>query len=166
LLDDIALVRGDLEGGCDVDTRLHSECLTGDVFGSLRCDCRDQLELALGRVARLELGVILYMRQEGRGIGIAEKIKSYQLQERGLDTVDANRHLGFDDDLRDYSIAAAMLQRLGVTSVVLHTNNLLKIEGLKSNGVVVTRREPIIAPAREENSRYLSTKRDRSGHLL
>ncbi|MCA9717043.1 MAG: GTP cyclohydrolase II [Myxococcales bacterium] len=165
-LDDVALIRGDVRGAEELDTRVHSECLTGDVFGSYRCDCRAQLELALSRVAGSARGVILYMRQEGRGIGIANKIRAYALQEAGLDTVDANRHLGFDDDMRDYSVAAAMLQAMEVRSVVLHTNNLLKVEGLQNGGVAVARREPIVTPPRAENARYLSTKRDRSGHLL
>jgi GTP cyclohydrolase II len=165
-LDDVAIVRGDVAGREDVPTRVHSECLTGDVFGSFRCDCRDQLELALSRFARQGAGIILYLRQEGRGIGIAQKVRAYQLQQNGLDTVEANLHMGFDDDLRDYSAAAAMLHALGVASIELHTNNTRKIEGLRAGGVVVHRREPIIAPAREENRGYLATKRDKSGHLL
>jgi len=165
-LDDVAIVRGALQGATEVPTRVHSECLTGDVFGSFRCDCRDQLELALVRIAEAPTGIILYLRQEGRGIGIAQKVRAYQLQEQGLDTVEANLHLGFDDDLRDYSVAAAMLHALGVASVALHTNNLRKIEGLRAGGVVVARREAIIAAERLENAGYLATKRDKSGHLL
>ena len=165
-LDDVAIVRGALLGAVEVPTRVHSECLTGDVFGSFRCDCRDQLELALSRIAGAETGVILYLRQEGRGIGIAQKVRAYELQEKGLDTVEANLHLGFDDDLRDYSVAAAMLHALGVTSIALHTNNLRKIEGLRAGGVEVARREAIIAATRQENAGYLATKRDKSGHLL
>lgn len=165
-LDDVAIVRGSLLGAVEVPTRVHSECLTGDVFGSFRCDCRDQLELALARIAGAETGIILYLRQEGRGIGIAQKVRAYQLQEEGLDTVEANLHLGFDDDLRDYSVAAAMLHALGVTSIALHTNNLRKIEGLRAGGVEVARREAIIAASRQENASYLATKRDKSGHLL
>ena len=165
-LDDVAIVRGSLLGAVEVPTRVHSECLTGDVFGSFRCDCRDQLELALARIAGAETGIILYLRQEGRGIGIAQKVRAYQLQEEGLDTVEANLHLGFDDDLRDYSVAAAMLHALGVTSIALHTNNLRKIEGLRAGGVEVARREAIIAATRQENAGYLATKRDKSGHLL
>jgi len=165
-LDDVAIVRGALDGAAEVTTRIHSECLTGDVFGSFRCDCRDQLELAMARIAGGETGIILYLRQEGRGIGIAQKVRAYQLQEVGLDTVEANFHLGFDDDLRDYSVAAAMLHALGVRSVVLHTNNLRKIEGLRAGGVEVHHREAIIAPSREQNAGYLATKRDKSGHLL
>jgi GTP cyclohydrolase II len=165
-LDDVAIVRGVLDGAVEVPTRVHSECLTGDVFGSFRCDCRDQLELALTRIAGAETGIILYLRQEGRGIGIAQKVRAYQLQEQGLDTVEANLHLGFDDDLRDYSVAAAMLHALGVASIALHTNNLRKIEGLRAGGVEVSRREAIIAASRQENAGYLATKRDKSGHLL
>jgi GTP cyclohydrolase II len=165
-LDDVAIVRGELKGAVEVPTRVHSECLTGDVFGSFRCDCRDQLELALERIAGAETGIILYLRQEGRGIGIAQKVRAYQLQQVGLDTVEANLHMGFDDDLRDYSVAAAMLHALGVVSVVLHTNNLRKIEGLRSGGIAVERREAIIAPSREQNAGYLAPKRDKSGHLL
>ena len=165
-LDDVAIVRGELKGAVGVPTRVHSECLTGDVFGSFRCDCRDQLELAMERIAGAETGIILYLRQEGRGIGIAQKVRAYQLQENGLDTVEANLHLGFDDDLRDYSAAAAMLHALGVASVVLHTNNLRKIEGLRAGGVEVVSRAAIIAPSREQNADYLANKRDKSGHLL
>lgn len=165
-LDDVAIVRGELKGAAQVPTRVHSECLTGDVFGSFRCDCRDQLELALERIAGAETGIILYLRQEGRGIGIAQKVRAYQLQQVGLDTVEANLHMGFDDDLRDYSVAAAMLHALGVASVVLHTNNLRKIEGLRGGGIAVEKREAIIAPSREQNAGYLATKRDKSGHLL
>lgn len=165
-LDDIAIVRGDVHDREEVPTRVHSECLTGDVFGSFRCDCRDQLELALQRIQSGGLGVILYLRQEGRGIGIAQKVRAYHLQEQGLDTVEANLHMGFDDDLRDYSVAAAMLRALGVRSVILHTNNLSKLAGLQSGGVPVARREPLIAEARDQNRRYLETKRNKSGHLL
>lgn len=165
-LDDVAIVRGELRGASEVPTRVHSECLTGDVFGSYRCDCRDQLELALARIATAPTGIILYLRQEGRGIGIAQKVRAYQLQQIGLDTVEANLRLGFDDDLRDYSVAAAMLHALGVKSIVLHTNNLRKIEGLRVGGVEVHHREAIIAPSREQNATYLATKRDKSGHLL
>lgn len=165
-LDDVAIVRGDVRGATEVPTRIHSECLTGDVFGSYRCDCRDQLELALQRIADQKTGIILYLRQEGRGIGIAQKVRAYHLQEQGLDTVEANLHMGFDDDLRDYSVAAAMLRALGVGSIELYTNNLRKLAGLQSGGIAVVRREPLIAEAREQNRRYLATKRDKSGHLL
>ncbi|MCA9637061.1 MAG: GTP cyclohydrolase II, partial [Myxococcales bacterium] len=165
-LDDVAIVRGEVRGLEGVATRIHSECLTGDVFGSQRCDCRDQLELALERFAASDVGVILYMRQEGRGIGIANMVRAYELQEQGLDTVEANLHLGFDNDLRDYSGAAAMLRALGVVSVDLHTNNLEKIEGLQRFGVPVIQRVAIQSAPGEHNQRYLETKRDKCGHLL
>ena len=162
----VAVVRGDVAGRRDVQTRLHSECLTGDVFGSLKCDCRAQLERAMETVAGLDAGLILYMRQEGRGIGLANKIAAYSLQDGGLDTVEANEHLGFDDDLRDYTVAAQMIQLLEPASIDLMTNNPAKIEGLSSNGVVVNRRLPIVTPPNVHNSFYLKTKHEKSGHLL
>jgi len=165
-LDDIAVLCGDITGGVDVPTRVHSECLTGDVFGSLRCDCRDQLELALDRIAADHKGLILYMRQEGRGIGIAEKVRAYELQDHGLDTLEANIHLGFDGDLRRYDVAAAMIHALEIESVVLHTNNPRKVEGLREHGVEVSRREPIVSEARDENLRYLGTKKSKMGHII
>ncbi len=165
-LDDVAIVRGDLAGGEGVPTRVHSECLTGDVFGSKRCDCREQLELALQRFASVEVAVIIYMRQEGRGIGIAHKVRAYALQEQGLDTVEANLHLGFDSDLRDYASAAAMLRALGVVSVALHTNNLKKVDGLREHGMPVVERISIQSDPSEHNERYLATKREKCGHLL
>jgi GTP cyclohydrolase II len=165
-LDDVAIVRGDVDGRAEVPCRIHSECLTGDVFGSLRCDCRDQLELALQRFAKDDVAVILYMRQEGRGIGIANKVRAYELQEQGLDTVEANLHLGFDSDLRDYGAAAAMLRALGVRSVDLHTNNQEKIAGLQLHGMPVVHRVSIQSAPGEHNARYLATKRDKCGHLL
>ncbi len=163
-LDDIAVVAGEVSGLAGVHTRMHSECLTGDVFGSVRCDCRDQLELALERIQDLGVGIVLYLRQEGRGIGIAEKVKAYALQDGGLDTVEANLHLGFDDDLRDYAVAAAMLNALGANSVALHTNNPAKVDGLAQYGVVVSSVEPIVASRRAENARYLETKRAKMRH--
>jgi GTP cyclohydrolase II len=165
-MEDVAIVVGDVADAEDVETRVHSECLTGDVFGSVRCDCRDQLELALERISHAGRGVLLYMRQEGRGIGIAEKVKAYALQDGGLDTVEANLHLGYDEDLRDYGRAAAMLRALDVSSVILHTNNPEKIEGLRSHGITVSRREPIIASSREENAVYLATKREKMRHEI
>ncbi|MBR4986324.1 MAG: GTP cyclohydrolase II [Proteobacteria bacterium] len=165
-IDDVAIIRGDLRNKENVPTRLHSECLTGDVFHSLRCDCRQQLEAAQRHFAELPEALILYMRQEGRGIGLANKIAAYHLQEQGLDTVDANVHLGFDDDLRSYDVAAAMIRALGVKSIDLYTNNPRKIEGLKSCNIVVSGREPIIIEPNEFNDRYLRTKQIRSGHLL
>jgi len=162
----LAMVHGYAAGAHDVVTRVHSECLTGDVLGSLRCDCRDQLERSLRHVATLPRGIVLYLRQEGRGIGLTNKIRAYGLQERGLDTVDANRALGFADDLRDYDIAAAMLRALGVRSIRLMTNNPDKVEKLEREGIVVRERIPIAIPANPHNRRYLATKALKSGHLL
>ncbi len=165
-LDDVAIVRGDVRGKSCVPTRLHSECLTGDVFHSLRCDCRQQLEAAQRHFATLPEAIILYLRQEGRGIGIANKVAAYKLQEEGYDTVDANVHLGFDDDLRSYDVAAAMIRCLGVRSIDLYTNNPRKIAGLESCGIEISGREPIIIAPNAHNGRYLRTKQARSGHLL
>lgn len=165
-LDHIAILRGDVAKAKGLRTRVHSECLTGDVFGSKRCDCRDQLELALERMEERGSGLILYMRQEGRGIGIAAKVGAYALQEQGLDTVEANRHLGYDDDLRSYEVAAAMLIALEVESVVLLTNNPAKINGLRSHGIKIVDREAVHAEPGENNEAYLKTKRARMGHLL
>lgn len=165
-LDDVALIRGDIEAPVVVPVRLHSECVTGDAFASVRCDCGEQLELAMIRLAAAECGVLLYLRQEGRGIGIANKVRAYALQDEGLDTVQANEHLGFDNDLRTYEGAAAMLQALGVRRVELHTNNPAKVEGLEGAGVIVVKRVPLVVEARDENRFYLNTKRSRSGHLI
>ena len=165
-IEDVALVRGDLKGKTHVPTRVHSECLTGDVFHSLRCDCRQQLEEAQRHFSTLPEAIILYMRQEGRGIGLANKVAAYELQENGYDTVDANLHLGFDDDLRSYDTAAAMLQTLGVESIDLYTNNPRKIEGLEKYGIRIARREPIVIQPNPYNDRYLRTKQEKSGHLL
>ena len=165
-LDDVAVVRGDVEGHAEVPVRMHSECLTGDVLGSVRCDCGEQLHEALRRIAAAERGIVLYLRQEGRGIGIANKVRAYALQDEGFDTVDANRHLGFDDDLRRYDLAAGMILALGAASIELHTNNPKKVDGLREMGVEVARRVPLQVAPREENRRYLDTKRRRSGHLL
>ncbi len=162
----VAIVHGDVTDGRSVPTRIHSECLTGDVFGSLRCDCRDQLDLAISRVADGHRGVVLYLRQEGRGIGIAHKIRAYELQDEGLDTAEANLRLGFAEDLRRYGIAAQMLKAMGIRSVELHTNNARKLEGLEQGGVEIVRRVPIVGPERPENARYLATKRSKFGHLL
>ncbi len=165
-LGDVALVHGDVRGAEVVPVRVHSECLTGDVFGSLRCDCGEQLHQALEGISAADAGVLLYMRQEGRGIGIANKIAAYALQDRGLDTVDANRHLGYDDDLRSYDAAGAMLLALGVSRIDLITNNPHKVDGLCAAGVEVVRRTPIVITPRPENQAYLATKRTRSGHLI
>ena len=165
-LDDVAIVRGEISGAHDVPVRVHSECLTGDVLGSNRCDCGEQLHEALHRFANGERGVLLYLRQEGRGIGIANKVRAYALQDEGLDTVDANRHLGFDDDLRRYDVSAAMITAMGMASVELHTNNPKKVDGLREAGVEVTQRVALQIAPREENRFYLATTRSRSGHLL
>ncbi len=167
-LDDVALVFPAAGGSGDaaMPVRVHSECLTGDVFGSLRCDCGEQLHRALGEIVARGRGVLLYMRQEGRGIGIANKVAAYALQDAGMDTVEANLHLGFDDDLRSYDVAGAMLLVLGVSSIELFTNNPRKVEGLRRAGLEVLRRAPLVMAARAENASYLRTKRLRSGHLL
>jgi GTP cyclohydrolase II len=162
----VAIVRGDVAGARDVPTRIHSECLTGDVVGSLRCDCRDQLEAALRNLGARDAGVLLYLRQEGRGIGLANKVRAYALQDAGLDTVDANLALGFEEDERDYAVAAHMLASLGVRSIRLMTNNPDKIEQLESLGVRVTARVAHVAPANEHNRDYLRTKAVRCGHQL
>lgn len=163
----VAMVRGDVNGREGVPVRVHSECLTSELFGSLRCDCRAQLDRALDFIAHRERGVLLYLRQEGRGIGLGNKIKAYALQiEQGLDTVDANAKLGFPDDQRRYDIAAEMLRSLGVLSVDLITNNPLKIAGLVDEGMPVRRRIPSPTQTNPLNVEYLKTKRDRSGHLI
>lgn len=165
-LDDVAIVKGDVSKAAIVPVRMHSECLTGDVLGSLRCDCGQQLQVAFRRIASMDSGIVLYLRQEGRGIGIANKVRAYKLQDDGLDTVEANLHLGFDDDMRDYSNAAAMLRTLGVKRIELHTNNPRKVKGLADAGIDVVRREPLEIAPRPENAGYLATKRVRSGHLI
>jgi len=164
--DHVAIVHGDVLGRTNVVTRLHSECLTGDALGSLRCDCRDQLTFALARIAQEPCGILLYMRQEGRGIGLLNKIRAYALQDRGLDTVDANLALGFRDDERDYAVAAHMLASLTVRSVRLLTNNPRKVEELMGYGISVSERIPHVIPANEFNRRYLETKARRSGHAM
>ncbi len=145
--------------------RLHSECLTGDVFGSLKCDCGPQLREALDRIGEEGGGVLLYLRQEGRGIGLANKLRAYALQDRGLDTVDANRRLGFADDERDYRLAAAVLRALGIAEVRLLTNNPAKVAGLEGEGVRVVERVAHYLPTNPHNADYLATKKARSGHL-
>ncbi len=162
----VALVRGSVRGAAAVPTRLHSECLTGDALGSLRCDCRDQLEQSLAALGKLDRGVLLYLRQEGRGIGLGNKIRAYALQETGLDTFEANRHLGFDDDLRTYDVAALILRALGVASVQLATNNPRTIFGLRAAGIEVASRTPVIGPTNPHNHRYLRAKARKGGHLL
>jgi 3,4-dihydroxy 2-butanone 4-phosphate synthase/GTP cyclohydrolase II len=161
----IALVMGNVAGKKDVLVRVHSQCLTGDVFHSLRCDCGDQLEKALQMIARNKLGVFLYMRQEGRGIGLVNKLKAYHLQDKGLDTVEANIKLGFPPDLRDYGIGAQILADLGLSTVRLLTNNPKKIIGLEGYGLKVVEQIPIFAP-NKCNINYLRTKRKKLGHLI
>lgn len=165
-LDHVAVVKGDIWNGEPVPMRLHSECLTGDVFGSLKCDCRDQLEKAIEDIGLEERGFILYMRQEGRGIGLANKIRAYSLQDRGLDTVEANLHLGFDDDMREYSIAAEMIKLLTSSPLLLMTNNPNKENGLLACGVKIAGRQAIQCAPNKHNLRYLKTKRTKSGHFL
>src|SRR5688572_15806514 len=160
------MVHGDVMGAESVPMRLHSECLTGDVMGSLRCDCRDQLMAGLQRISTLERGVLLYMRQEGRGIGLTNKVRAYTLQDRGLDTVDANLALGFRDDERDYEVAAHMVASLNIGSIRLMTNNPRKISELERLGVKVADRIPHVIPATEWNRFYLETKAIRSGHQI
>jgi len=161
----VALVIGRRDESPPV-VRLHSECLTGDVLGSLKCDCGPQLHEALHQIADGQWGVLLYLRQEGRGIGLVNKLRAYALQDQGFDTVDANVRLGFAIDARDFSVAARMLNLLGIEAVRLLTNNPLKVAGLEAAGVRVTERLPIILPANPHNEHYLATKRDRTGHQL
>jgi 3,4-dihydroxy 2-butanone 4-phosphate synthase/GTP cyclohydrolase II len=162
----VALVRGEVDGAENVIVRVHSECLTGDVFHSLRCDCGEQLEQALERIASEERGVLLYMAQEGRGIGLLNKLKAYELQENGLDTVEANVELGFAPDMRDYGIGNQILADLGLTTVRILTNNPKKIIGIEGFGVQVVEQIPIETRPKPENARYLATKRDKLGHKL
>jgi 3,4-dihydroxy 2-butanone 4-phosphate synthase/GTP cyclohydrolase II len=163
---DLALVMGDPGGPEPPLVRLHSECLTGDIFGSRRCDCGPQLHAALDRIAAEGRGVLVYLRQEGRGIGLLNKLRAYRLQEEGLDTVAANEQLGLPADARDYAIAAQVLGDLGVGAVRLLTNNPRKHDGLERYGLAVVERLPIVVPPNPSNIAYLATKRDRLGHLL
>jgi len=161
----LAMVRGDVRGAKGVPVRIHSECLTGEVLGSLKCDCRDQLDGALELIARAGIGVLVYLRQEGRGIGLGNKVRAYALQAQGADTYEANRQLGFADDLRRYDLAAEILRELGVGSIDLITNNPKKLEELKAQGIEVRHRIPANAPVNAHNRAYLRAKR-RSGHLI
>jgi len=162
----LALIKGDIKPEEDVMVRVHSECLTGDVFGSYRCDCGEQLKKSMAMVQEEGLGVILYLHQEGRGIGLSNKLKAYSLQDKGLDTVEANEELGFDADLRDYGVGAQILVALGVRKMRLMTNNPKKIIGLEGYGLQVTGRVPIEIEPRPENRRYLLTKCQKLGHLM
>ena len=162
----VALVMGDIESAEPVLVRVHSECLTGDVFGSLRCDCGEQINDALQMIAKEQRGVLLYMRQEGRGIGIHNKICAYELQDNGLDTVEANLTLGFPADLRDYGIGAQILNDLKLNKIRLLTNNPKKVIGLEGYGLEVVETVPIIIKPNPHNKHYLETKKEKMGHLL
>lgn len=162
----VALVRGEVEESEDALVRMHSECLTGDVFGSLRCDCGQQLDAAMRQIAEAGTGVIVYLKQEGRGIGLGNKLRAYDLQDRGMDTVEANRELGFAPDLRDYGIGAQILLDLGLTRIRLLTNNPRKIVGLEGYGLTIAGREPLQVRPGRFNEGYLDTKRSKLGHLL
>jgi GTP cyclohydrolase II len=161
-----AFVHGDITGRENVPVRMHSECLTGDVAGSLRCDCRDQYEAAMRMIGQMENGILLYLRQEGRGIGFINKIRAYSLQDSGYDTVQANLALGFRDDERDYSVAAHMLESLNVKSIRLMTNNPKKLNALTAFGVKITERIPLVIPPNSYNEFYLRTKAEKSGHMI
>jgi len=162
----LALVKGEVRPGTPTLVRVHSECLTGDVFQSLRCDCGEQLQKALVRIQEEGEGILLYMRQEGRGIGLANKILAYDLQDRGLDTIEANEKLGFRPDMRDYGTGAQILKELGVCNIRLMTNNPRKIVGLEGYGLRVVERVPVDVASNPMNARYLATKREKMGHLL
>jgi len=164
--DPVAVIVGTPDLSKPVPVRIHSACLTGDVFGSRRCDCGDQLKLALSRLQEAGGGVILYLSQEGRGVGLANKMRTYKLQDAGLDTVDANTTLGFDDDERDYGVAVRMLQMLGCTRIVMLTNNPHKLDGLAKAGIDIVDRMPIETPVNADNRRYLTAKAARAGHQL
>ena len=161
----LALVHGSVSPNKKTIVRIHSECLTGDAFGSARCDCGEQLDKALEIVAERS-GVLLYLRQEGRGIGLINKLKAYNLQDKGLDTVEANEQLGFGADLRDYTLAAYILEDLGVKNICLITNNPHKIKGLEKEGIQVMERIPLVMKPTKTNRRYLETKKSKMGHLM
>lgn len=162
----VALVHGDVRGQEDVPIRVHSECLTGDALGSLRCDCRDQLEAALTAIGKMECGALLYLRQEGRGIGLLNKIRAYSLQDLGLDTVEANLALGFRDEERDFAVAAHMIRSLDIRSVRLMTNNPYKIQELEQHGIKISERLQHELPPNPHNAAYLAAKVAKMGHRL
>jgi GTP cyclohydrolase II len=162
----VVLKMGDLTAGAPPLVRIHSQCLTGDVFHSLRCDCRAQLEIALNSIAREGRGLLIYEHQEGRGIGLLNKLRAYELQDEGADTVEANERLGFDSDLRNYQLPGAILQYFGLKKVRLLSNNPEKVEAVEGAGVEVTERVPCLADVVDTREAYLRTKRDRMGHLL
>ena len=161
-----AIVMGDLAGADPAFVRVHSECLTGEVFSSLKCDCRDQLEQAMLLIAERGRGAVVYLRQEGRGIGLGNKIRAYALQARGADTIEANHELGFPTDLREFDLAAAILRDLGATGVILHTNNPEKVQALEENGIAVVSRAPAYGTVNQHNRDYLETKHRELGHDL
>jgi GTP cyclohydrolase II len=162
----VALVSGQISPGSSILVRIHSQCLTGDVFASERCDCRDQLHTALGLIARSGSGILVYQQQEGRGIGLINKIRAYELQDQGLDTVAANEHLGFEADQRQYQLPAEVLKYLGALQVRLLSNNLDKVRGLESEGIRVEERIPLEIPPKSSTRDYLEVKKRRMGHLL
>ena len=162
----LAIVHGNVAETTECPVRVHSECLTGEVFGSQRCDCREQLDAALSYISTQPAGAVIYLRQEGRGIGLINKLHAYKLQDQGMDTIEANQHLGFPADARDYGIAARILELLKIRSVALLTNNLHKIEGLRAEGITVTDRIPLVVSGNPFNQDYLETKRTKMGHLL
>lgn len=162
----IALVQGDITDGQPVLVRVHSECLTGDTFGSEKCDCGDQLDAAMKAIGKRGRGVLIYLRQEGRGIGLINKIKAYSLQDHGMDTVEANLALGLPADSRNYTVAAEILADLGISKIHLLTNNLLKIEGLEQAGIVIVKRIPIETQHKHSSDYYMQTKKNKMGHIL
>ncbi|MCF7948437.1 MAG: GTP cyclohydrolase II [Spirochaetia bacterium] len=159
------MVKGEVAGSTECPVRVHSECHTGDVLGSLRCDCGDQLEASLKYIARQGKGVLIYLKQEGRGIGLLSKLKAYSLQDEGLDTVEANEFLGFPAEARDYTAGAAIIRALGIKSVALLTNNPDKVDKLTQAGIEIVRREPVEIEPNQHNSFYMETKKLRMGHL-
>ena len=162
----VALVMGDVESGGPPLVRIHSQCLTGDVFHSLRCDCRAQLEIALNAIARAGRGLLIYERQEGRGIGLLNKLRAYELQDHGADTVEANERLGFDSDLRNYELPAGILRHFGLKSIRLMSNNPEKVEAVENAGIAVVERVPCLAHVVDTREAYLRTKKEKMGHLL